>query len=211
MDSVEKVKALCKRHGITMHKLEMELGFANGYIGGLRKGTIPSDRMAKIANYFGIPIEELLNDDSEEYITYRADRSDLRNVFKITLNTVPMLGEIACGEPILMEDGSAEMYSGIGMSVKSDFCLKCKGDSMTNAHIHDGDIVFIRKDFQYQDGKIYAVAIDDEATLKRVYRSENAVTLLAENPAYAPIVITGEDAKNVRILGVAVAFQGLVR
>lgn len=211
MNSVEKVKALCKKHGTTMHKVEMDLGFANGYIGGLRKGTIPSDRLAKIATYFGLPIEELLNDDSAEYINYSVNRGDVLNVFKMSLQSIPMLGEIACGEPILMDDSHAELYSGIGMSVKADFCLKCKGDSMVNARIHDGDIVFIKKDEPVEDGQIYAVAIDDEATLKRVYRSENTVTLVAENPTYAPIVVTGTDAKNVRILGKAVAFQSIVR
>ena len=144
------------------------------------------------------------------YATYGIFES-IPNTMLLTTQSIPMLGEIACGEPILMDDSHAELYSGIGMSVKADFCLKCKGDSMVNARIHDGDIVFIKKDEPIEDGQIYAVAIDDEATLKRVYRSENTVTLVAENPAYAPIVVTGADAKNVRILGKAVAFQSIVR
>lgn len=211
MNSVEKVKTLCKERDIPIAKLERDLGFSNAYIARLKKGTIPTDRLMKIANYFDVYIGELFGDEDGGFELGYFDNRHAKNTMPLTTQSIPMLGEIACGEPILMDDSHAELYSGIGMSVKADFCLKCKGDSMVNARIHDGDIVFIKKDEPVEDGQIYAVAIDDEATLKRVYRSENTVTLVAENPAYAPIVVTGADAKNVRILGKAVAFQSIVR
>ena len=96
-----------------------------------------------------------------------------------------------------------------GADVRADFCLKARGDSMTGARIMDGDIVFIRKDAEIVNGQIYAVAIDDEATLKRVYYDEAAqeLRLLAENPKYPTMVYSGERLAHVHVLGKAIAFQ----
>lgn len=106
-----------------------------------------------------------------------------------------------------------ENYVMSGTDIKADFCLIAKGDSMINARIMDGDIVFIRKQPTVENGEIAAVAIDDEATLKRFYRDENTgtITLVAENPAYAPITFTRDSLENVYILGKAVAFQSNVK
>lgn len=100
-----------------------------------------------------------------------------------------------------------------GTDIKADFCLIAKGDSMINARIMDGDIVFIKKQPMVENGEIAAVAIDDEATLKRFYKDESTgtVTLVAENPAYAPMVFTASSQKNVYILGKAIAFQSNIK
>ena len=84
---------------------------------------------------------------------------------------------------------------------------------MINARIMDGDIVFIKRQPEVENGEIAAIAIDDEATLKRFYRDEitQTVTLISENPIYAPMVFTKESQKNVYILGKAVAFQSDVK
>lgn len=94
--------------------------------------------------------------------------------------------------------------------VDADFCLIMKGDSMVNARIMDGDIVFVHRQPVVENGEIAAVAIDDEVTLKRFYKDESSgtVTLIAENTAFAPLVYDGAAAKNLCILGKAVAFQG---
>lgn len=63
MNSVERVKAICKEQKIPISKLENDLGFSNGYIGQLRKGVFPADRLAKIADYFGVTTEYLLTGD----------------------------------------------------------------------------------------------------------------------------------------------------
>lgn len=84
---------------------------------------------------------------------------------------------------------------------------------MINARIMDGDIVFIRRQPEVENGEIAAVAIDDEATLKRFYRDEETgtITLVAENPAYPPMVFTEDNQKKVYILGKAVAFQSDIK
>ena len=112
---------------------------------------------------------------------------------------------IACGEPILAEE-NIEGYVKAPAYCEGSFALRCKGDSMTGARIMDGDIVIIRQQPDVDDGDIAAVLIEDEATLKRVYKMPDRLILRAENPCYAPIDISGGDLANVRILGKAVYF-----
>lgn len=118
-------------------------------------------------------------------------------------NGLPLLGKIAAGQPILATE-DCEYFSPIN-DTRADFCLRVKGDSMIGAGIKDGDIVFIRKQDSVDDGEIAAVLVEDEATLKRVYITDDAVTLISENPKYKPMVYTKKQCKNIRILGKAVA------
>lgn len=138
--------------------------------------------------------------------------SNISNIYPIELKKFPLLGEIACGEPIFCDE-DRESYILAGSDIHADFCLKCKGDSMINARIYDGDIVFIRKQDIVDNGEIAAVVIDDEATLKRVYydREKNVVTLVAENPKYTPMIYSGSDLEQIHVLGKAIAFQGDVK
>lgn len=126
------------------------------------------------------------------------------------MHKVPLLGTIACGEPIL----AVENFDGdvdIPAKIHADFALRCKGDSMINARIFDGDIVYIRQCDSVDDGQIAAVLIDDEATLKRVHLYKDHISLEPENPQYRPIVRWGEEMNEVRIIGKAVAFTSTVR
>ena len=134
--------------------------------------------------------------------------SDYDNIRPIQLKRFPMLGEIACGEPIFAEE-DREHYIMADMDIKADFCLTAKGDSMINARIYDGDVVFIRQTDMVENGEIAAVIIDNEATLKRVYydRESNFLQLVAENPKYKPLVYRDEQLDEVHILGKAVYFM----
>lgn len=123
---------------------------------------------------------------------------------------IPLLGAIACGEPILAEE-NIEDYVSIPKDLAGDFALICKGDSMINARIFDGDIVYIRQQDTVDSGEIAAVLIDNEATLKRVRLFDDHVVLEPENPHYRPMSYWGEEMNNVRILGKAVAFISAVR
>lgn len=120
-----------------------------------------------------------------------------------TEGKLPLLGKIAAGQPILAAE-DCEYFSPIN-DTKADFCLRVRGDSMIGAGIKDGDIVFIRKQESVDDGEIAAVLVEDEATLKRVYINDDAVTLISENPKYKPMIYTKKQCKNIRILGKAVA------
>ena len=92
-------------------------------------------------------------------------------------------------------------------TVACDFALRVAGDSMIGARIRDGDLVFIRRQDDVDDGQIAAVIVDDSATLKRVYHVPNGLQLLSENSKYPPMLFTCPDCDSIRILGLAVGFQ----
>lgn len=124
---------------------------------------------------------------------------------------IPLLGAIACGAPILAQQ-NIEDYVDIPKHIKADFALSCKGDSMINARIFDGDIVYIRQQDTVESGEIAAVLNDDgEATLKRVRIYSDHIVLEPENPMYPPKSFWNEEMNNIRILGKAVAFTSAVR
>lgn len=128
--------------------------------------------------------------------------------------TVPRLGAIACGEPILADE-NIEDHDEVPEHIHCHFTLRCEGDSMMGARINDGDIVYIRQQPEVENGEIAAVLIDDaaetaRATLKRVYRTANQIILQAENPKYPPMVFAGEEMNQIRILGKAVGFTSLI-
>ena len=160
-------------------------------------------KIQRLADYFGIEKSQLIDEQPEE-----PSIPPYPNIFPLQRRRIPLLGEIACGEPIFCNEGR-ESYVEAGTDVRADFCLKARGDSMIGARILDGDLVFIQRDVPIEDGQIYAVAIDDEATLKRVYydAEDHMLQLVAENPAYKPLIYTGEKLDHVHILGKAVAFQ----
>ena len=134
------------------------------------------------------------------------------NIFPITTKRVPFLGSIACGEPVYANE-EHELYVEVGADIHADFCLRAAGDSMIGARIHDGDIVFIRRQEPVENGEIAAVIIGDEATLKRVnyYPDKNLLILHAENPSYKDLIYTDAELSQIVILGKAVAFQSLVK
>lgn len=126
------------------------------------------------------------------------------------MRTVPILGEIAAGRPILADqnfDGAANIPAGI----KCDFALRVKGDSMINARIFDGDLVFIEQTSDVESGEIAAVLLGNEVTLKRIYKYEGRIELRPENPVYRPVSIEGPDLLDVKIIGRPVAFVGTIR
>ena len=126
------------------------------------------------------------------------------------MRRIPLVGTIACGEPILAEE-NIEDYVNIPKDMAGDFALTCKGDSMINARIFDGDIVYIRQQDTVENGEIAAVLIDNEATLKRFKRLPDRIILSPENPLYDPLVYRNEEMNTVHILGKAVAFTSAVR
>ncbi|MCC2672239.1 MAG: regulatory protein LexA [Armatimonadetes bacterium] len=104
---------------------------------------------------------------------------------------VPVLGQIAAGAPILAQEHIEDTFP-LPMDLVSDsdavFMLRIKGDSMINAGIFDGDLVAIRQQSVAQNGEIVAAMIEDEATVKRFFKDGRKVKLVAENPAYDPII-----------------------
>lgn len=121
------------------------------------------------------------------------------------MKKIPLIGSIACGEPITAEQNIEKMVD-VPESIRCDFSLTCHGDSMVDAGIHDKDVVYIRIQPEVENGEIAAVRIDGEATLKRVYYNPGTLTLMPANPAYAPMIYTGSKLEEVHIEGKAVGW-----
>lgn len=153
------------------------------------------------------PLSKILNTTPAYLMGWEDENSDpiLENIpgiiTPVKLKKIPILGTIACGNPILAE----ENYDGYFMIDEnlpySDFILRAKGDSMIDANIHEGDLVFFRKQNDVDNGTIAAVLIEDEATLKRVNKSNDTLILQPCNTNYNPIIINKSDNKKVLILG----------
>lgn len=206
----DKLKARRIELGLTMLDVAKSVGVSEATISRWESGDIGNMRRDKIALYakalktsplFIMGIDK--NTDEEENIFDKYD-----NLSPIKLKKFPLLGEIACGEPI-WADEEKESYVMANMDIKADFCLTAKGDSMINARINGGDIVFIKKMPMVNNGEIAAVIIDNEATLKRVYYYPNKskLVLIPENPAYEPLVYLKDELNTIRILGKAVYFM----
>ena len=86
MNSVEKVKALCKERKIPISRLEKDLGYSNGYIGQLRKGVFPSDRLQQIADYLNVSADYLMTGSTEKDVfnkEFALTSRDQRDIEKI--------------------------------------------------------------------------------------------------------------------------------
>lgn len=202
-------KQLCEEKGITPTKASAEIGFSKGSVSYWKKkyseGTNAkpdSYTAAKIADYFGVSVDYLLECDPQHY----------PGVYHPVMRRVPLLGKVACGKPIYSpnyDDGFALINS----DVIADFALEAKGDSMSGANICEGDVVFFAETEQVDNGQIAAVFVDNEVTLKRVYYypEQNRLMLAAENPKYPPMVYTNEELNDIRIIGRAVAYQHIIK
>ncbi len=194
----ERIKERRTALGMTLLDVANALGVKEATVQRYESGEIKNPKHATVlemAKIFGCTPSYLMG--WEEDVLPEA-------AMKISKKKLPLLGEIAAGQPIFASE-EYEYYSPVD-DCGADFCLRVHGDSMTGAGIKDGDVVFIRKQESIDDGEIAAVLVDDEATLKRVYQAPDSITLVSENPKYKPIVYTKKQAKNIRILGKAVSF-----
>lgn len=200
MSQEELAKKIGYKSRSSINKIELDLY------------NLKQSKIKSIADALNTSPSYIMGWDEPEHALPETGIFQYDNIFPITTQKLPMLGEIACGQPIFAAE-DRESYVEVGVNIKADFCLKAKGDSMINARIHDGDIIFIRKQPTVDNGEIAAVIIDDEATLKRVYLQpdKNQLMLVAENPTYAPLVYIGEELNHIHILGKAVAFQGDIK
>ena len=185
---------------------------AEGTISNYKKGNYEAkqDRVLAFSKALNVNPAWLMGYDVE-MDDPATDYSHVKNVLPIPkMKKLPLVGGIACGTPILAEQNIEDEIE-VPSHIQADFVLRCNGDSMTGARIMDGDIVCIRIQPDVDDGQIAAVLIDDSATLKRVYHSKGGLTLVAENPAYPPMIYTGEECEDIRIMGKAVAFISEIR
>ena len=202
-----KLKELRRAKHITLDELALAVGTSKQTIHRYENGVIsniPPEKVERLAAALGTTPSELMGWDGISVPPYAG-------LMPLSTKKIPMLGRIACGEPIYAEQ-EYESYCAVGCDIDADFCLRAIGDSMTGARIFDGDTVFIRSQDSVDNGEIAAVIIGGEATLKRVYYypNEGKLILSPENPRYAPLVYVGAELDQIKIIGKAVAFQSAV-
>ena len=199
----ERLQKAMDIRGIKQVELVEKTGISKSAISQYLSGAfVPKQKNTyKLADALNVDPAWLMGKDVD-----MEKKINFQNIIPFKTKRVPLLGEIAAGEPIYVcEEHSTYMEVGDGLDV--DFCLKVKGDSMIDARINDGDIVFIREQPCVENGEIAAVLIDNEVTLKRFYKNDGLIMLRPENSKYQPFMYTKEDFKQVRVLGKAIFFQ----
>jgi len=202
MDLINFIKMRKDELGLTDTDIAEAVGISRSSVSRWQTGDIE-----KIAHKHIKPLAEILQCDP---MVFLGGELEFEDMLPIATKKVPLLGCVAAGLPIYADE-EFESYVQVGADVKCDFCLQVKGDSMILARIYDGDIVFVRKQPDVDNGEIAVVLIDDEATLKRVYKYKNRVELRPENPAFPVLNYEGVELEQVKILGKAVAFQADVK
>ncbi|MCD7797345.1 MAG: helix-turn-helix domain-containing protein [Clostridiales bacterium] len=204
MELYERIKQRRKEIGLSAEQVAERLGVSPATIYRYENKNIkkfPSDILKPLADILMTTPEALIGWDKTD---------EIKNLVPIKKGKIiPLLGTIACGEPILADE-NIEEYILLPDELAADFALRCKGDSMINVRIKDGDIVYIHQQPTVDNGEIAAVLIDDEATLKRIFIYKDKIILQAENPKYEPFVYIKEEMQNVTILGKAVGFTSLI-
>lgn len=193
MNIGKRIAEIRKEKGLSQEQLSEITDIHRVLIGKYETGkNEPSiQSLSRIADALGVTADELL---------CRTDK--LPPFLPIRKDAVPIVGEIACGQPITAEQ-NIEGYAELPDGVTADFALRCKGDSMEPT-FKEGDLVLIRQQEEVEPGQIAAVGVGGEATLKRFYMTSDSVVLVADNPAYAPqVYLAGSE---VKIYGLAVGF-----
>lgn len=190
----KNIRRLRKERGYSQEQLARKLNVTQGVVSHWEIGShLPGTaQMIQMAQIFGVPLDSLTDDSPQR---------ELDSV-RVLRNAIPIIGSIACGERIT-PDTTPEEYADLPEGIHADFALRCKGDSMLPT-LRDGDLVLIRSQPEVENGQIAAVNIDGETTLKHIYKQQDGLALVAENPAFAPVYVpTNAD---IVIHGLAVGY-----
>ena len=195
----KNIRRFMSINNVDRMKLSKDLGIKYSTVSDwINEKTYPRiDKIELMANYFGVSKADLIED--------LATPSNVVPVQKENMVAIPVIGTIACGDPILAEENiiGYRYHLKDRLPKGQTFYLTAKGGSM-EPKIPNGSDVLIRLQNDVEDGEIAAVLVngDTEATLKRVKKQGSIVMLVAENNAYAPYIVTKENP--ARILGKAV-------
>lgn len=206
IDILRAVLPYCQELGVKMNRSDI-----SQYVSG--KVVPGQDKLLVLGKALGVSAVWLLGIDVP--MTDEPDAPTYPGMLPVKSRRVPVLGSAACGEPIY-KPGDGTEFVDAGPDIPCDFALIAQGDSMTGDRIQNGDVVFIRRQSDAEDGAIVAVAIDDEVMIKHIYHVRDALgqmgtQFLSSNPRYSPIFVGGSgETRNVRVLGKAVAFRSLL-
>ena len=155
--------------------------------------------LEKLSSALNVSISYLMGFDTGDTTDKGGSRPLPSNIMVPAGRQIPILGTICAGNGIHCEE-NFEGYFLVDRSIKADYCLRVKGDSMIDANIYDGDVAFLRKDFDFIDGEIYAVCYgaEESASLKKLYKVDNKMMLQPCNSDYTAAFV---DVDDVVIVG----------
>ena len=197
---MNRMHELRTEKGISMKEAAARLGMPYTTYVNYEKGTREpnSETLILLAEFYNTSIDYLVGKSSNPKPAAVPPGFDPLP----PMDQVPLVGRIACGQPITAEENIEDIVS-VPSAWRATFTLKCIGDSM-EPRIKDGDLVAIRSQPQVENGEIAAVLIGSEATLKHVYLHDDYIELRPENPAYPSIIRNKADMNDVTIEGKAV-------
>ncbi len=206
MDIATTIKLRRVELGLTLEEVGDATGVKKSTVMKWETGAIKNmrrDKLARLAYVLRLdPV--LLMRTSDEAEDVKFDIFKFENISSLKPLRVPVLGNVAAGTPIFAEQ-EYDAFIPNDANIKCDFALKVKGHSMYPTY-HDGDWVYIRETPTVDDGAIAVVIIENEATLKRVYRTPEGLRLISDNPDYPPLKYDADECEQVRIVGKPVAF-----
>ena len=203
----ERLKELRLSRELTQEEFAKRIGISRSAVGLYETGKREPDfeTLELFADFFNVDMNYLLGKTDAN-----TDISSIKNVVTIHKKKIPVIGTIAAGQPIYADE-HIETYVPCDEDIDAQFGLIIRGDSMIGAEIYDGDIVFIKEQPVVENGQIAAVRIDDEATLKRFYKTPDGCMLVSENPKYPPMYFNADNCTEVHIIGLAVAKYSLIK
>lgn len=194
----ERIRQLRLERDLTQEEVGKRIGTTKQQIYKYETGIIenvPADKIEALANLYDVSPAYIMGWENLDF-------NKIPEVIPLNkVRRIPIIGRIACGDPLFAEENYEGYFVSDPNMLSADFALYARGDSMIDANIKDGDLVFFRKTPQVENGAIAAVLIEEEATLKRFKKFDNMIILEPANVDYEPIMITEEDHKNVIILG----------
>ncbi len=185
---------LMEHHDVTQLELAEYMNVSQATISNWCKGSkMPRmDKIDKLCQFFNVSRTELMDSHS-------TDLSNITNISFPAARPIPMLGDICAGNGVFCEE-NFEGHFFVDQSIKADFCVRVRGNSMIDACISDNDIAFIKKTYDYKNSSVYAVLLNSEyeATLKKVFWQGDTILLSPCNSEFEPMIV---DASEVTILG----------
>lgn len=196
----ERLNKAFKASGLSQSELCDKADINKGALSSYLSGRYFPKQIAleKLSSVLNVSISYLMGFDvstSESSV----NQSLPSNIMVPAGRQIPILGTICAGNGIHCEE-NFEGYFFVDRSIKADYCLRVKGDSMIDANIYDGDVAFLRKDFDFIDGEIYAVCYgaEESASLKKLYKVDNKMMLQPCNADYTAAFV---DVDDVVIVG----------
>ena len=206
MNIGEIIRTRRQELGLTLENIGDYVGVGKSTVRKWEHGDIENMKRDKIAL-----LSEILKLSPLTFITGKVEYKTPDNIIHFPkMKKVPLLGTIVCEESILATENIKALINA-DESLNADFAISFRGDSMINARIFDGDIVYIKEQSYVEDREVAAVLIDGEVTLKRIYKYPSKIVLHPENPLYNDIIYIEEEMDKIRIIGKAVAFLSAVR